>query len=141
MAIFGNPADYTQRVVFILFASTIGAMVPIQLIFLQKLIIVPVRLLPLLSFCMCYENILLGMGDWIDASSDVASAGNVFHSLQIPLFVIILYETTFRLYQARSLQLACLRFDLGGDVQRYSQSAVSRCWFGMCQQQIAFPTR
>lgn len=118
MTFYANPADYTQRVVFILFATIIGAMVPMQLIFLQKLIIAPVRLLPLLSFCMCYENVLLAMGDWVSASSDVVSAGNVFHSLQIPLFVIILYETTFRLYQARSLQLACLRFDLGGDVQR-----------------------
>ena len=116
MTFYATPTDYTQRVVFILFATIIGALVPIQLVFLQKLIIVPVRLLPLLSFCMCYENVVLALGDWVASESPAVISGNVFHSLQIPLFVIILYETTFRLYQARSLQLSCLRFDLGGSV-------------------------
>ena len=116
MTFYATPTDYTQRVVFILFATIIGALVPFQLVFLQKLIIVPVRLLPLLSFCMCYENVVLALGDWVTSDSPAVISGNVFHSLQIPLFVIILYETTFRLYQARSLQLSCLRFDLGGSV-------------------------
>jgi len=114
MTCFGNPADFTQRVVYILFASAVGALVPVQLVFLQKLIILPVRLLPLLSFCMCYENVLLALGDSVGKTDNVVMAGNAFRSVQIPLFVIILYEITFRLYQARSLQLSCLRFDLGG---------------------------
>ena len=114
MTCFGNPADFTQRVVYILFASAVGALVPVQLVFLQKLIILPVRLLPLLSFCMAYENVVLALGDSVSKTDNVVMAGNAFRSVQIPLFVIILYEITFRLYQARSLQLSCLRFDLGG---------------------------
>ena len=119
MTCFGNQTDFTQRVVFILFASTIGALVPVQLVFLQKVIILPVRLLPLLSFCMCYENVVLALGDLVSKTDNVVMAGNAFRSVQIPLFVVILYETTFRLYQARSLQLSCLRFDLGGSTDSF----------------------
>ena len=138
MTCFGNPADFTQRVVYILFASAVGALVPVQLVFLQKLIILPVRLLPLLSFCMCYENVVLALGDSVGKTDNVVMAGNAFRSVQIPLFVIILYEITFRLYQARSLQLSCLRFDLGGSTDSILAelslwgTLAARCGMGCC---------
>ena len=99
------------RIVFVVFAVISAILGSISLIFLQRLNILPVYLLPLLCFFICYENTVLSLGDSISATSKLASAGNVFHSLTIPLFVIILHETSFRLYQSRSFQFCCIRFD------------------------------
>ena len=112
MNIFGrtDTEDYAL-IVFIVFAIIAAILGTISLVVLQKLNILPVYLLPLLCFCVCYENTLLSIGDKISGTSKQAYAGNFFHSLEIPLFVIILHETSFRLYQSRSFQFCCIRFD------------------------------
>lgn len=102
--------DYAY-IVFIVFAVIAAILGTLSLIVLQRLNILPVYLLPLLCFCMCYENTLLSFGSDISPTSKIAYAGYVFHSIEIPLFVIILHETSFRLYQSRSFQFCCIRFD------------------------------
>ena len=109
---FGRPdTESYQYVVFIVFAVLEAILGAVSLFLLQRLNILPVYLLPLLCFCMCFENTLLSFGSNISSSSKVAFAGYVFQSLEIPLFVIILHETSFRLYQSRSFQFCCIRFD------------------------------
>ena len=112
MNVYGR-VDTTNygHIVFIVFAVISAILGSISLLFLQRLNILPVYLLPLLCFFICYENTVLSLGDNISAASKLAYAGNVFHSLTIPLFVIILHETSFRLYQSRSFQFCCIRFD------------------------------
>jgi hypothetical protein len=115
MAFYGHPTELYAAVLYMIFAVITGVLCLIQLVFLQKLNIWSVYWLPLLSFCMCYENVLLYLGDHISRHSSVAYAGNVFHALQIPIFVIVLYEVSYRLHEARSAQfLYYIRFDLGG---------------------------
>lgn len=115
------------HIVFIVFAVIAACLGTISLLFLQRLNILPVYLLPLLCFCVCYENTLLSLGGRISDSSKVAYAGNVFHSLEIPLFVIILHETSLRLYQSRSFQFCCIRFDqTNGRTKNYT--AVVLLW-------------
>ena len=115
MAFYGHPTELDAAVLYMIFAVITGVLCLIQLIFLQRLNIWSVYWLPLLSFCMCYENVLLYLGDHISRHSSVAYAGNVFHALQIPIFIIVLYEVSYRLHEARSAQfLYYIRFDLGG---------------------------
>ena len=112
MNLYGNNRQpYYAQIVFIVFAAIAAILGTISLLFLQRLNILPVFLLPLLCFCVCYENSLLSIGGTVSDSSSVAYAGYVFSSLEIPLFVIILHETSFRLYQSRSFQFCCIRFD------------------------------
>jgi hypothetical protein len=105
-----NTESY-EYVIFIVFAVLAAILGTVSLFVLQRLNILPVYLLPLLCFCMCFENTLLSFGSNISSNSKVAYAGYVFQSLEIPLFVIILHETSFRLYQSRSFQFCCVRFD------------------------------
>jgi hypothetical protein len=70
-------------------------------------------LLPLLSFCLCFENVLLFRGDSIEKHSALTDAGHVFQALQIPLFIIIIYELPFRLHEARLAHFCCIPFDQG----------------------------
>ena len=112
MYIFGQDGlEEYEQIVFIIYAAIAAVLGTISLLFLQRLNILPVFLLPLLCFCVCYENTLLSLGNKISNNSKVADAGYVFHSLVIPFFIIILHETSFRLYQSRSFQFCCIRFD------------------------------
>lgn len=115
------------RIVFIVFAVISAILGSISVLFLQRLNILPVYLLPLLCFFICYENTVLSLADKISATSNVADAGNVFHSLTIPLFVIILHETSFRLYQSRSFQFCCIRFDQN-NTSSINYSAIVLLW-------------
>lgn len=87
----------------------------LQIIFLQKMQILPVYLLPLLSFSVAFDNILLYIGD-VEAVSSAANAWYFFRSVQIPLYLITFYELTFRLHEARQATFCCIRFDQSEDV-------------------------
>lgn len=117
---------YYAQPVFIVFAAIAAILGSISLLFLQRLNILPVYLLPLLCFCVCYDNSLESIG-MVSETASVAYAGNVFHSLQIPLFVIILHETSFRLYQSRSFQFCCIRFDQN-NVKTINYAAAVLLW-------------
>ena len=128
MYMFGRPnGPYNSQSVFIVFACLAAILGSISLLFLQRLNILPIFLLPLLCFCVCYENTVLSLGDSISYNSKIAYAGYVFHSLEIPLFVIILHETSFRLYQSRSFQFCCIRFDQN-NVKTINYAAAVLLW-------------
>jgi hypothetical protein len=93
------------------FAVIAALLFCVQIICLQKLRAIPVYMLPLLSFCIVYENVVLYCGGDISATSSIAYSAYFFLSLQIPLFVIILFELTFRLHEARSTKFCCIPFD------------------------------
>ena len=128
MFIFGNSnSPYNAQVIFIVFACIAAILGSISMLFLQRLNILPVFLLPLLCFCVCYENTVLSLGSHVAYDSNLAYAGYVFHSLEIPLFVIILHETSFRLYQSRSFQFCCIRFDQN-NVKTINYAAAVLLW-------------
>ena len=101
------------RVLFVIFAIISAFAFGIQMLFLRKMRILPVFLLPIVSFCICFENSVLYQGDSITNHSDAANAGYLFHSLIFPLFIIILYETTLRLHEVRCAHFWCIPFDQG----------------------------
>eukprot|EP01038_Epipyxis_sp_PR26KG_P009861 gene9861-13268_t len=78
-----------------------------------------VFLLPFLSFCLCFENFILLLGSDISSTSILAGFSFVFHSLQIPLFVVILYETSYRLHEVRAVQFCCIPFDQGSNMNQF----------------------
>ena len=112
----GYSHDYSAQILFMAFAVVACVLFIIQVTSLQKLFLLPVFLLPILSFCVCFENIILFLGNGVDSNSEVAAAANVFHALEIPLFVICLYEISFRLHEARSAHFFCIPLDQGPNV-------------------------
>ena len=112
----GESNQKYESILFVAFAVIAGILGTLQLVFLQKLMIVPVLLLPFLSFCICFENSVLSQGNNVTPTSPLAQAAYVFHSFQIPLFVITLYEISFRLHEARSAHFCCIPFDQGPDI-------------------------
>ena len=75
------------------------------MLFLSKLHILPAYALPLLSFCLAFINISLYFGESIEVKSHMANTLNLFQSLIVPLFVLVLFELTFRLHEARSAKV------------------------------------
>src|SRR4051812_32035699 len=115
MAIVGNELDQFEYIIFIIIIVLSGICFLYQVMFLQKTKISPALLLPLLSFCICYENIVLIFGDSVNSESKTAYFAYIFHSFQIPLFILILFETSYRLHEVRSAHFFCLPFDQGQD--------------------------
>ena len=74
--------------------------------FLSKLHILPAYALPLLSFCLAFINISLYFGESFKVKSPMANTLNFFQSLVIPLFVLVLFEMTFRLHEVRSAKVS-----------------------------------
>ena len=99
---------------FIGLAVAAVILVPVQLIYLQELKIFPAKLLPLLSICIGFDNLFLSISQFIEvANSESVVADNVLYSLKVPFFVVVMFETVYRLYESRSLQFSCIRFDQG----------------------------
>jgi len=107
--------DGVMRGFCLAFGVIAAALFFLQVIFLQKMQILPVYLLPLLSISVAYENVLLYCGN-VDRQSPSANAGYFFHSIQIPLYLLTFYELTFRLHEARSAKFCCIPFDQSEDV-------------------------
>ena len=89
-----------------------------QVLYLQHLKILPTYVLPVVSFCICFENCVLTRGSNIDPDSVTASFTYVLHSLQTPLLITALYESAFRLHETRAVHFFCFPFDQGFEYQR-----------------------
>jgi len=100
----------------IVFAIIAGLLFIIQILFLQKLSILPVYALPLLSFSIAFENVVLFCGPETVNTSSTANSAHFFHSIIIPLFVVIFFELTFRLHEARNAKFCFIPFDQSEDV-------------------------
>src|SRR4051794_4134146 len=69
-------------------------------------------LVPLLSVLMCYENIVLALGDVIDNHSPAALLANTTHALVMPLFLVALFEMAYYVHKARSVKFCGIVFDV-----------------------------
>lgn len=115
------------RVLFVIFAISAAGMAIVQLIFLQKMRLLPVMLLPSLSFFLCFENCVLSSTKIASLHSSLENILVVFHALQLPLFVVISYEVTHRLHEARLAHFCCIPFDQGSDFT--NSPALASLWF------------
>lgn len=112
---FGDDPSLRFVILFYGYAGIAAILCLYQLVFLQKMRLIPIYLLPLLSFSCCYENIVLARSNSIEADSLTAGFGYVFNSIIIPCFIIILYEMSFRLHEARQAHFFIFPFDQGSE--------------------------
>jgi len=106
-------------VLYLLFACIAVVCLCLQLAYLTKLFVLPVVLLPLLSVCVAYENVILyyyiacyGNCSIIPA---IGASAFVCHSLQIPLFIVVAWEIAFALHESRSAHFFCFALDQAED--------------------------
>lgn len=97
---------------FIFFAIMAGAMCIFQLLFLLKLRVIAIYLLPILSFCIAYENAVLARGSRDDELSPTNIVAYICHSCIIPCFVIIFNETNLSVHKARQLNFIFVPYDM-----------------------------
>lgn len=122
MAFEGIDQTGDAKALFLFYFIVSAILIPIQIIYLQRLKLFPVYILPFLSFCISFVNFTLYLSNSISDHSALANAAYFFHSLIIPLFVIILHELTFRLHELRSAQFICIPFDQGKEVSSHSST-------------------
>ena len=109
-----------SNVLFLAFSCVGLLLFFVQVFHLQQLRLVPVYLLPLLTFCITYENAVMyyscnvGVGTG-SVDGPTVGAGYVFMALIPPLFISILYELSFRLHEARQAHFFCLPMEQGDD--------------------------
>ena len=111
-----NERDNVQRAFCLTFGIVAILLFFVQIIFLQKLSILPAYVLPALSICIAFENVALFDGGNFSFDGPLADCVRFFHSLQIPIFVIVLFELAFRLHEARSARFGFIPFDQSADV-------------------------
>ena len=108
-----------EQILYFLFGSIAVVLLLIQVLLLSKLNLLCVKLLLLLSFSIAYENFTLFANTFVVLNIDKVNACNFFHSLQIPLFVVFLFEITLRLYEARSSPFCLIPFDQGAEYVKF----------------------
>jgi hypothetical protein len=112
----GTEAKEYARVLYVIFAIIAAAIFVVDVVHLLKMKILPVFLLPLLSFSICFENCVLYQGDDIGPHSNPANAGYFFHSLIFPIFIIVMFEVTLRLHEVRCAHFWGIPFEQGSDI-------------------------
>jgi hypothetical protein len=118
MTFLGGETQLYERILFVAFAVICAILAILQIIYYQELKIVAVYLLPFLSFCICFENVVLYRQENINDHSSVATAAKVFHSCIVPLFVLMVYEVPFRLHETRLAHFGCIPFEQGKDMPK-----------------------
>lgn len=127
----GNDSTELGMVFFMIFAVIAAILFIYQLKNLLRMKILPVFLLPFLSFCMLWENIILYLGSDVQ-NNTIIDVSYVLYSLIIPLFVIIIFELSYRLFEARSANFLCIPFDERGtdnDSLGTNYAALATLWF------------
>ena len=115
MTFLGGDTQLYERILFVGFAVICAILCILQFLYYQELKIVAVYLLPFLSFCMCFENVVLYRQENIGEHSGVATAAKIFQSCIVPLFIMMVYEIPFRLHQTRLAHFGCIPFEQGKD--------------------------
>lgn len=101
--------------VYLVFAVLAAILLLYQLLVLRRLKIMSTYLmLPLLSFCTSYENVALYLSSQhlIHEEHVHFYIGYVLHSLVVPLFLLIMYEVTFRLHEFRNAHFFCFPLEI-----------------------------
>lgn len=125
MGFIGYQHGAVTQYLFLALAVVCALTAIIQIRYLRKLKILSVYLLPVLSICMCYENVILYLSDRIKEGSGAADVAKVVYSMQVPLFVLILFEVPCRLHEARSVQFFLIPFDQEKEVWRFPAALFS----------------
>jgi hypothetical protein len=123
MTFLGYESLYYERVLFMGFAVASAILFTMQILYFQELKIIPVHLLPLLSFSMCFENLCLFRQNDLSVHSDAAQAAYFFQALIVPLFIVIVFEVPFRLHEARLAHFGCIPFEQGTDMPHFAATA------------------
>jgi hypothetical protein len=113
MTFIGQPNEPFETGLYIAFAAIAGILFFVQIVFLQKLRMLPVYILPALSACICFENALLAGGGRSDPAWRISQFVTAIQALIIPFNVIIIFEMPFRLHQARTAHFLCIPFEQG----------------------------
>jgi len=116
-----------KSVLFFIFGIIATVLLFLQIILLSKLKLIVVKLLPLLSFCIAFENFVLFVNTFIKLKIDTINTCNFFQALEIPIFFIFLFEMTLRLYEARSGPFCFIPFDIGEQYVKYRM--LTLLWF------------
>ena len=131
--IYGDDANlgYWAQILYVAFAVISFLLFFVQMLFLQQLRLVPVVLLPLLSFCITYENAVMYYSCVSPTlGADVIGTAHVANALVAPLFVVILYEICFGLHEARSAHFFCFPMEQGDDIS--NAPALTSVWLLRC---------
>jgi hypothetical protein len=113
MTFLGEKNELYETVIFGILTGVTFAIMLVQVIYLQKLKSLSVRVLPLLTVLVSYENACSGAGDSIDGNSIFSKFSVIVIAAILPLFFVVLFELPFRLHEARSAHFMCIPFEQG----------------------------
>lgn len=131
--IYGDDANvgYWAQILYVAFAVVASLLFFVQILFLQQLSLVPVMLLPFLTFCVAFENAVMYYSCVSPSlGADVIGTAFVANALIAPLFVVILYEICFGLHEARSAHFFCFPMEQGDDIS--NAPALTSVWLLRC---------
>jgi hypothetical protein len=114
MTYFADDNKYYEEILFMGFAVIAFILFFVQVLYLQELKLIPVYLLPLLSFCVCFDNICMFRQGRLNSSAE--DAAYFFHACIDPLFFMIVYEVPYRLHETRLAHFGCVPFEQGHEV-------------------------
>lgn len=123
MTFLGEKNSDYETAIFITLSVISFFLIILQVLFLQKLKSLSVRMLPLLTLLVCFENACSAAGDKISSDSIFADFSVVLISAILPFFLIVLFELPFRLHEARSAHFMCIPFEQGEGLSRFIASA------------------
>jgi hypothetical protein len=118
MSFVGQNINQTEYGLHVFMAAVSGLLIVKQFFFIKNMKIFSVYLLPCISFVICFENTVLSYQELIKTCSVEAYFTYVFHSLKIPLMIVVLYEASYRLFETRTAQFICFPFDQGSDFSK-----------------------
>mmetsp|Transcript_571 Transcript_571/g.998 ORF Transcript_571/g.998 Transcript_571/m.998 type:complete len:402 (-) Transcript_571:330-1535(-) len=113
MTFLGEKNDLYETVIFSILAAVSFVIMLIQVLYLQKLKSLSVRVLPLLTLLVSYENACSAAGDAMSSDSIFANFSVIVIATILPLFFVVLFELPFRLHEARSAHFMCIPFEQG----------------------------
>ncbi len=118
MHLVGNELNNAEYGGFVAMSVVSALLFLIHIRYIQKITMNAVYLLPCLAFFICFENTSVSFGRSVNPDSVTAYFTYIFHSLQIPLMIVILYELSYRLFEVRTAHFICLPFDQRSDVSK-----------------------
>ena len=111
MRIAGNAVEDYDFILYIAFAILAAINFCFQAMFEQKMKIPPVYFVLIVSVCKCYENSILAAGSQVHPDGAAAQIMYAIQALEIPLLMLVLYETAYVLYEEKGANLAIVQVE------------------------------
>lgn len=127
MTYVGLHQEEYAKILHIFMAIVAALLCVMQIYFVRKFVFMPVFLLPFLSFTMCFENSVISLGTQVSVHSITAVFTYIFQACQVPIFIVVLYETAYRLHEVRAARFWCIPFDEGAKTCCHT-SAIYTVW-------------